>query len=152
MGVVKPRKMAREDFECHLYTGRAAGLLEQNTPEVFTATLGKIPADTKVTVEVSFITLLKNHFGDSKGITTLNIPTCIVSRYGSPEGFDVASSTDVPEGLSLNTQILQSENIRSITSTTHQVKVHGMTYMRTAGSWADFADEEGDAAHTSMMK
>lgn len=74
-GVVKPRKEGRELFEDSVRHGHVAGLLEHNTSEIFTTALGNIPANTKVKIELGFISLLKHHFADSEGTTTLTIPT-----------------------------------------------------------------------------
>ena len=63
-GVVKPKKEAQESFQKQLLAGRSTGLLEENTPEIFTISLGNLPADTKVKIELKFVTVLKHHFGD----------------------------------------------------------------------------------------
>jgi hypothetical protein len=152
-GVVKPKREARAAYRRLLSEGRSAGLLEQNTPEIFTTTLGNIPANTMLKVEVSIITLLKHHFACCKGTTTLTIPTCIASRYGSPEGFHESSSTDVPQGLSLNVEVLESENIRSVASKTHRVVVDRATNKRKAENWADLSGHKRvDATHTALVR
>lgn len=59
-GTVKSKQEAEELYKQHLTTGRASGFLEQNTPEVYTTTLGNIPPNTKIQVDLSFISLLKH--------------------------------------------------------------------------------------------
>ncbi|GAB1317039.1 hypothetical protein MFIFM68171_07249 [Madurella fahalii] len=84
-GNVKPKEEAREGFNHHIrHHNSGAALLEQDTPEIFTTTLGNIPEKSKLKISISYITLLKHHFADSKGTTTLTIPTYIASHYGSP--------------------------------------------------------------------
>jgi hypothetical protein len=152
-GVVKPKQKARMAYRRLLAEGRTAGLLEHNTPEIFTTTLGNIPANTMLKVEVSIVTLLKHHFASCKGTTTLTIPTCIASRYGSPEGFQDSSSTDVPQGLSLSIEVLESDSITSVASKTHRVVVDKVTNKRKAESWADLsAHEGGNATRTALIR
>ncbi|KAL2152153.1 hypothetical protein VTH82DRAFT_5337 [Thermothelomyces myriococcoides] len=74
-GAVMPREEARESFDRHLRNSdRAAALLNQETPEIFTTTLGNVPEKTKVRIDITYITLLKHRFVKSRNLTTLTIP------------------------------------------------------------------------------
>lgn len=144
-GSVKPREEAREAFKQHIrYHKTGAALLEQDTPEIFTTTLGNIPPETRLKVTLSFITVLKHRFSDSLGTTTLTIPTYIASRYGSPpEGYKHAESKDVPQGLTLKIEIIESEKVQSIASPSHGVTVDHRKGKAAAESFADLAGEGG---------
>ncbi|VUC22420.1 unnamed protein product [Clonostachys rosea] len=144
-GTVKPKKEAQNAFNDHVAAGRIAGLLEQDTTEIFSATLGNIPPETRVTVKISYITLLKHHLVSGKEnmeISTFTIPTCIASRYGPQPRFAATATADVKQGLTLNINILDSRTIHIIRSLTHNIKVEDRAGDRAASSWADLADEE----------
>src|ERR1700722_1704199 len=73
-GRVKSKREAREAFDHAARKNQPAGLLEQETPEIFTTTLANIPAKTELKAEISFITLLKHEFADDSPTTTLPTP------------------------------------------------------------------------------
>jgi hypothetical protein len=144
-GTVKPREEARQEFKRHIRThDTAAGLLEQDTPEIFTTTLGNVPEKTKVKVNLTYITVLKHHFADSRNLTTLIIPTAIARRYGdAPEEYNGADTTNVPQGLTLEIEVVESERITSITSPSHAIEVERRRGTRNAESFADLAGGDG---------
>ncbi len=57
--VAQPRVKAR-NFERAVKDERPSGLLEQNTTEVFTATLGSIPAHARMRTEIIYFGNLKS--------------------------------------------------------------------------------------------
>ncbi|KAH6626529.1 von Willebrand factor type A domain-containing protein [Chaetomium sp. MPI-SDFR-AT-0129] len=147
-GAVKPKDDARQAFRKHIRThDTAAGLLEQATPEIFTTTLGNLPAQTKVQVQLTYITVLKHRFtpDDSQTtITTLTLPTSIAPRYGqTPKDVDIAAaSTNVPEGLTLNVEIIEAGRITTVTSpSSHAITVTRQRGSQTAQSFADLAGQ-----------
>ncbi|KAK4099568.1 hypothetical protein N658DRAFT_498274 [Parathielavia hyrcaniae] len=144
-GSVKPREEAREEFQRHIRRhDTGTGLLEQDTPEIFTTTLGNIPAKTKVKVNLTYITILKHRFADSRNVTTLTIPTYIARRYGNaPEDYNGAESSSVPQGLTLEVEIVEFDRITSITSPSHVIEVKRRHGARNAESFADLAGEGG---------
>ncbi|CAH0059706.1 unnamed protein product [Clonostachys solani] len=144
-GIVKPKKEAQQAFNEHVAAGLMAGLLEQDTTEIFSATLGNIPPDTRVTVKISYITLLKYHLvsgAKNKETSTFTIPTCIASRYGQQPRFARTTTTDVQQGLTLSIKVLDSRAIHTIQSSTHEIKVEGRAGAQAANSWADLANEK----------
>jgi len=144
-GTIKPREEARETFEHHIrHRDTAAGLLEQDTPEIFTTTLGNIPEKTKVKVNLTYITILKHRFADSKNVTTLTIPTSIAPRYGdAPEEYNNAATKDIRQGLTLEVEVVEAEQITSITSPSHAIATERRRGARNAESFADLAGENG---------
>jgi hypothetical protein len=105
-GAVKPKEEARDAFRNHIRDHEtAAGLLEQDTPEIFTTTLGNVSEKTKVKVELTYITVLKHRFAGSSNTITLTLPTSIAPRYGDvPEEYNDAATTNVPQGLTLKSK------------------------------------------------
>ena len=84
IGMVRPKAEATETFEEAIRRNATAGLLDQNTPEIFTSKLGNIPADTQVKAELSFIIQLKQRPLGERYCTTLTLPVYIAPRYGHP--------------------------------------------------------------------
>lgn len=146
-GSVRPKKEARQAFEQHIRTkDTGAALLEQDTTEVFTTVLGNIPSKTKIRVHLSYITLLKHHFEDRHRTTTLAIPTYLASRYGSPpDDLRDTSSTNVPQGLTLKAEVVESTKVRSISSLTHKIAVERRLGKENADDFADLAGEGNDS-------
>lgn len=155
-GVVKPKEEAREEFDRHKAAGRTVGLMEENTSEIFTTELGNIPADTKVKVELGFVTLLKRHFAeDEREVTTsLTIPTSIATRYGSSDFKILSSTTDVLEGLKLNIEVHDVEPTTSVLSKTHEINIHETAGVaRQAADWASLlnAGNNKDSDRTLLI-
>ncbi|KAH7316897.1 von Willebrand factor type A domain-containing protein [Stachybotrys elegans] len=149
-GIIKSKRDAKKAFEDGVTAGHVSGLLEQNTPEIFTTSLGNIPAGTKVKVEIMFITLLKSRFADQRGTTTLIIPTCVASRYGTP-GFTVATPPDMKKGLSLRIEIQESEAIKSIICKTHEIAVERDVDAAKMVSWDNLADDAPRHNRTALV-
>lgn len=109
---VKPKQDARDEFNDAILRGATTGLLDQNTPEIFTSSLGNIPPNTRLKSKITFITLLKHQFNDKRSVTTLTIPTSIASRYGEAPFEDQGSaSTDMRKGLSIEINIVDVNRI-----------------------------------------
>ena len=149
-GTIKPRQEAREEFRRHIRKHRtAAGLLEQDTPEIFTTTLGNVPERTKVKINLIYITVLKHRFASSRSIKSLVLPTSIASHYGEPpEEYNDVKATNVSRGLTVKIEIIESETITSISSPSHAIAIQRQQGSRTAKSFADLASQDGDSCGT----
>ncbi|KAL3446761.1 von Willebrand factor type A domain-containing protein [Aspergillus insuetus] len=135
---VKPRLEARETFNKAVKKGHSAGLVEQNSPEIFRTELGNIPAHTTVEVKLSFIFFLKHTLSNNTTTTVLTIPTYIAPRYGDP-GFELHKTGPLSDTkLSVNIDVLTSTEIRDIRSDTHKVIVERGSRQRRCRRWADF--------------
>ncbi|RYP73875.1 hypothetical protein DL771_003317 [Monosporascus sp. 5C6A] len=140
--IVIPRQEAREAFNEAIAHGVSTALLEQDTSEIFTSSLGNIPPNTRLKTKITFITLLKYRFDDERKITTLTIPTYIAGRYGeAPREFQGATSTDVRKGLSIQIEVLESDRIQRVTSGTHDISVERLSHSQAAANFEDLADE-----------
>jgi len=150
---VKPKEEARQAFQNAINNNRTAGLLEQDTPEIFTTCLGNIPANTKLKAEISFITLLKHRFVDPFSTTTLTIPTYIAGRYGTPPPeFQDATSTSIPQGLSIQIEVVAAENVPEILSKTHRITVERGVARRNVQNWEELAGAYGtNNVQTSLV-
>lgn len=149
-GKVKAKEEARREFDNAARQGRAGGLVEQQTAEVFTTTLANIPAHTKMRAELTFMCLLKHSAVGNREVFTLTIPTCIAPRYGDlPPGVRMDAHNN--HYLGLEVDVLTTEELISVNSDTHNI-----TYQRGAGqrpcqTWNDFVvRRDEDAANLKM--
>lgn len=151
---VKPKQDARDEFNDAILRGATTGLLEQDTPEIFTSSLGNIPPNTRLKSKITFITLLKHQFNDKRSVTTLSIPTSIASRYGEAPFEDQGSaSTDVRKGLSIEIGIVDADRILQLTSNTHVISVERLAGSQVAQSFEDLAgDNPSSIIHTALVK
>lgn len=85
-GVVKEKQKAREEYEAAVEKGETAGLMEQlpTASDVFATSLGNIPADGKVVVEITYLGELQ-HDAQVDGVR-FTIPRGVASRYGDVSG------------------------------------------------------------------
>lgn len=151
---VKPKQEAREAFDRAIRNDQTAALLEQDTPEIFTTTLGRIPPSTKLKAELSFVMLLKHKFEDGCNRTTLTIPTNIASRYGTPlPEFQGATPSRPLRGLKIEVEVVTGGTVQDISSDTHNVIVEHGVGRRQYGNWEAFAAAIGtNNLQTSLVE
>jgi hypothetical protein len=141
IGKVKPKAAARETFEEAVRQDQTAGLLDQNSPELFTTTLGNIPADTRLKATLSFIVLLKRSLaGDNREAhMTFVLPMYIAPRYGTPPGdlSHLLGRSANLTGLSVSVDILAATNILALTSPSH-INSDIQIGVATRQRWVDF--------------
>ncbi|EFR01477.1 von Willebrand domain-containing protein [Nannizzia gypsea CBS 118893] len=136
-GQVKPRDTAQEEFDNARNRGQTAGLVKQDTPEIFTTELGNIPDKTTVNAELSLIFFLKHNLAQRSSIATLTIPRYIAPRYGRPDC--KVDQNGPPLGkLSISVEILNADKIDWIESYTHDIIVKRRVKEKAFQSWADF--------------
>eukprot|EP00961_Rhodomonas_salina_P064293 864411-Rhodomonas_salina.1 len=58
-GEVKEKGQARKEYSAAIQEGKQAQLLEQQRPDIFTLSVGRIPPSSFVTVRITYITTLK---------------------------------------------------------------------------------------------
>ncbi|KAL2862960.1 VIT and vWA domain-containing protein [Aspergillus lucknowensis] len=148
-GHVKPRPEARQEFNEAVQGGQSAGLVEQDSPEIFRTELGNIPPHTTVEMKLSFIFFLKYTLADDVTTTVLTIPTYVAPRYGNP-GFELRMTHPLHKTkLSLDIDILTNTEIRDVRSDTHQVAVERGGHQRQCQRWADFVTSSPSHESTS---
>jgi hypothetical protein len=113
-GAVKAKEAARADFQHAVSQRKVAVLVEELAPEIFETSVGNIPAQTTVKIEITYTNLLK--VDNSTGGLVLTIPTSIAPRYGDvPEGYSGNESL-LTEGLRINVQASMPTAIRKMES------------------------------------
>ncbi|KAJ4414891.1 hypothetical protein N0V85_002959 [Neurospora sp. IMI 360204] len=125
-GVVKERSEARKEYQEAVDRGETAGLLEQlpNASDVFTTTVGNVPAGASLKVEITYLGELKNDAGVD-GIR-YTIPTFVAPRYGDFPG----TLLDAPQAvtktgiqITVDVETPHGSNIKSVQSPSHPISV-----------------------------
>lgn len=128
-GRVEEREDAFEQYDDALIAGEGAFLLEQERPNVFTASVGNLKPGETVDIAITYVAQL--HVEDDA--VRLMLPTTVAPRFvparppspGQPEGERVNPERwyDVPFGLTLSVDILAGAPIKTIESPTHTIQL-----------------------------
>ncbi|KAK3824899.1 MAG: von Willebrand domain-containing protein [Benniella sp.] len=124
VGQVKERQRAKKDFKDAVLRGDKAALLEQlpSASDVFTTTVGNIPAGAKVVVEITYIGELK-HDAEVNGVR-FTIPTSIMPRYGNhPVELSTQSASGGRLQVTVDVVLAQSNVIQKVQSPSHPITV-----------------------------
>ncbi|KAH6867318.1 von Willebrand factor type A domain-containing protein [Thelonectria olida] len=145
-GKVKASEDSQYEFNEARRQGRAGGLMEQQTAEIFTITLANIPARTKMQAELSFMCFLKHRVVVDHQVFTLTVPTFIAPRYGDvPPG--VRMLTRDSHLLSLSVDVLSAEDLISVKSETHAIGYNRGVGPTPCQTWDDFiTNHDNDTA------
>jgi hypothetical protein len=153
-GKVKPKEDARRDFDNAVRQDRTGGLVEQQTAEVFTTTLGNIPPNTEMRAELSFVCLLKHRTSVDREVFTLIVPTYIAPRYGDlPLG--VQAGNQGLQFLDLEVDLLTAEELVFVNSDTHIITYQRGTGQRPCQRWEEFImhrDDPSTNLRTAVIK
>lgn len=125
-GVVKERSQARKEYKAAVDRGETAGLLEQlpDASDVFTTTVGNVPAGASLKVEITYLGELKNDVGVD-GIR-YTIPTSVAPRYGDFPGTLLDAPQAVTKSgiqITIDVETPNGSNIKSIQSPSHPLSV-----------------------------
>lgn len=126
IGVVKERNQARVEYQEAVDRGQTAGLLEQNldAADVFTTSIGNVPAGEKIQIEITYLGELKND-AETDG-ARFTIPTKIAPRYGQSSVNLASGPHAVNNGgmrITVDVQLEQGVAIRGIQSPSHPIAV-----------------------------
>ncbi|KAJ4290073.1 hypothetical protein N0V88_006579 [Collariella sp. IMI 366227] len=147
-GVVKERAQARKTYQEAVDRGETAGLLEQlpDASDVFTTTVGNVPANATLEVEITYLGELK-HDAEVDGIR-YTIPTTIAPRYGSYPGEMIATRpVDTKGGISIvvDVEMPNGSNIKSVQSPSHPISVTVGNISAGVASGADMSLQKASA-------
>lgn len=130
VAVLEEREAAFERYDEAIAEGKTAYLLDSDTPNHFTCSVGNLKPGEDVTVIISYVQML----GINEGVYRLSLPTVIADVY-TP--IDVLSQMDpaaldrlypprsidpLPYGLNLKARINLSGGIKTIDCPTHSIK------------------------------
>lgn len=118
VGVAKEKSEAAQAFQSAMDAGRTAGLVEWVTDDIFTISIGSIPARQKVTARLTFVMDLLDE--GRRDQVRLQLPMTIAERYGeTPAAMLDASTTNENTFIKIAVDIITSEKIQEIRSPTH---------------------------------
>jgi Ca-activated chloride channel homolog len=128
-GKVKPREEAFADYDDAMSEGHGAFLLDQERPNVFTASVGNLMPGQEVDIEISYVAEL---VPEGEGLR-LTIPTTVSPRYvpahrRNAEGLDDGDRVNPPvtlDGVSYRLDLRVEADllspIRSVESPSHRI-------------------------------
>ncbi|KAI1360816.1 von Willebrand factor type A domain-containing protein [Xylaria arbuscula] len=138
---VKPLSKAVADFDRAASNNKVTSLLAQVTPEIFTVALGNIPRKAKLEVSISLVMTLKERSWKNERVSTLTIPTYIAPRYGEkPPAFLETVKEHAQHSFKMDMNIISTDEIISITSSSHAIFPQISRGPRPCNSWNDFAN------------
>ncbi len=129
-GVVEEREAAFKMYDEALERGDGAMLLDQERPNIFTLSVGSLPAGAEAVVEIEYVTLLDQEEREVR----FALPTTISPRYlpaGTPDedGIPVEDrvhpeyAEQVSYGLSISLCVRNAEAVEAVESPSHGIKV-----------------------------
>lgn len=147
-GVVKERNEARKTYQEAVDRGETAGLLEQlpEASDVFTTTVGNVPAGAELRVEITYLGELK-HDAEADGIR-FTIPTSIAPRYGDyPGEMAKGSNVSTTGGIQIvvDAEMPRGSNIKNVQSPSHPISVTIGNTSIEASSGADMSLQKASA-------
>lgn len=143
-GQVQERDEAFETYDDAMADGHGAFLLDQERPNIFTASVGNLRPGEEVEIEITYVALARDE-GDAVRLT---IPTTISPRYvpadgrvaevGEPDGDRVNPEhlSSVPYGLQLRVEV--DGTVRSVDSPSHPIRLQ----LKEGGATVELAREE----------
>ena len=145
-GVVKQKDVANTTYQAAVDRGEAAGLLESLPAAVFGVTLGNVPANTDIVVEIFYCGELR-HDAAIDGLRYM-LPTSIAPRYGSYPGQVLNSNTIATQGISITVDLdMANSAIRKVQSPSHPIAVSmGATSTTEEANQAPFMPSQASAA------
>src|SRR5262249_50559497 len=130
VGKVEGREEAFEKYDDALAAGHGAYLLDQEKPDVFTASLGNIPPGKEVAVRITTVSELPLEGDDVRFV----VPTTVSPRYapakdrvgvGRPpaEAGNPPLAWSVPYGLTLTVDVEMTAPVKAAEAPSHPVSV-----------------------------
>ncbi|KAG9310061.1 hypothetical protein JVU11DRAFT_9666 [Chiua virens] len=122
VGEVKEKEEAAFAYMRAVEQGKTAALVERVTDDIFTISVGSIPATTRVTARLTFVMdLLDEAIRDH---VRLQFPMHIAKRYGTPPAaIRDTSAADSPTRIHIKVDVQTSGVIHDIRSPTHGIEV-----------------------------
>ncbi|KAI4739408.1 hypothetical protein E4T50_10151 [Aureobasidium sp. EXF-12298] len=112
-GHVEQKEQARKTFDAAISRGETAGLLESLPTGVFGVTLGNVPVDASIQVDITYGGELK-HDAQIDGLR-YNLPTSIAPRYGKYPGELLKLDSAISKGMKITVDIdMQGSTVRKV--------------------------------------
>ncbi|KAF2020261.1 VIT-domain-containing protein [Aaosphaeria arxii CBS 175.79] len=125
VGEVKEKEEAKAVFDQAVSQGQTAALLDQvpNASDVFTTTIGNVPAGAKIIVQITYLGELK-HDMEVDGVR-FTIPTVICPRYGDfPYCSSLHTASNIIQNgisITIDAEMAEGSFIQQMRSPTHPI-------------------------------
>lgn len=117
-GICKEKEEARKEYQKNIVSGNSAYLMEEQTPNIFKISLGKIAPQEIVEIKIKYIDTFE--MVDNK--IKILIPTLVTPRYKSYETINLAYGK-VDYTVDFKIKIEDNVKTKSIYSPSHEIKV-----------------------------
>jgi hypothetical protein len=146
-GHVEQKEQARKTFNDAVSRGETAGLLESLPTGVFGVTLGNIPANTSIQVDIIYGGELK-HDAQIDGLRYV-LPISIARRYGSYPGTLLQVDSAIAKGMKITVDIdMEGSTIRKVQCPSdHPIALDMNTLSTTLGSTPDMSKASVSLTH-----
>jgi hypothetical protein len=147
-GVVKQKDDAKKTYQAAVDRGETAGLLESLPAGVFGVTIGNVPANTDVIVDITYCGELK-HDAAIDGLRYV-LPTSVAPRYGNYPGEVLNSNAIANGGISITVDMDMAKSaIRKVQSPSHPIAVSmGAMSTTEGGDQVPFKPSQASATLT----
>lgn len=148
-GHVEQKEQARKTFDAAVSRGETAGLLESLPAGIFGVTLGNVPADASIQVDITYGGELK-HDAQIDGLR-YNLPTSIAPRYGNYPGELLKSDSAIIKGLKITVDIdMQGSTVRKVQCPSdHSIALDIGTLSTTPGPTSDMSKASVSLTHNT---
>lgn len=132
-GIVQEKKQARKTFEDAKAAGKSTALLTDDADDVWTASVGNIPAGGVAAIVIKYVYELKMDM-ESDNAVRLVVPSVIAPRYGDlPPGIDISAartqleqfntSVNFADGVAVVVDVRMAGTIKSLQSPSHPITI-----------------------------
>ncbi|XP_044524909.1 protein mono-ADP-ribosyltransferase PARP4 [Gracilinanus agilis] len=128
IGEIKEKEEAHQEYREAIRQGHGAYLMDQDTPDVFTVSIGNLPPQAKVLIKITYITELSFHHGCASFFMPATVVPWQQDKVLNENLQDTVKKVCIKEvGMQqqffLNMSIEMPHVIESITSDTHKLKI-----------------------------
>lgn len=117
-GICKEKEEAKKEYQRNIVSGNSAYLMEEETPNIFKISLGKIAPQEIVEIKIKYIDTFE--MVDNK--IKIMIPTLVTPRYKSYETINLGYGK-VDYTVDFKIKIEDNVKTKSIYSPSHEIKV-----------------------------
>jgi Ca-activated chloride channel family protein len=142
-GIIKRRDEARQIYEAAKAQGQAAGLLDQERPNIFTQSVANIMPGATVRIQISYAELMRYEDGQFE----FSFPMTVAPRYfGRTPDASKVSPPITPEGttaganIDLNVDVDAGAPIYGLMSVLHKINVREISASHESVQLADEAE------------
>ncbi|XP_043851171.1 protein mono-ADP-ribosyltransferase PARP4 [Dromiciops gliroides] len=128
IGEVKEKEEAHQEYREAISQGHGAYLMDQDSPDVFTVSIGNLPPQAKVLIKITYITELSFHHGCANFFMPATVAPWQQDKALTENLQDTVDKVCIKElgmqqRFSLNISIEMPHIIELITSDTHKLKL-----------------------------